>query len=256
VTAPESGAASMRTDWAAAQDAAAHTFVVALDDTVEVTGPDGHHLQRVRRLRAGEHVTAADGDGNWRAYEISAVEPGCLRLVATGERVREPVLAPEVALAVALTKAGALDTVVAKCTELGVARITPVRAARCVVQWDEAQAERAVTRLRTVAREAAGQSRRARLPVIGAVVALSAFVGRDGVVIADRAGSPPADLVTPACGTWTVVVGPEGGFDPAEIEAFGDAPRVTLGPHVLRAETAPIAAVARFMDRARETFHK
>ena len=146
--------------WAAAQDAAAHTFVAALDDSLEIAGADGHHLQRVRRLRAGEHVTAADGAGGWRRYEIEAIEPGRLHLSARGERRRDPELVPGVALAVALTKAGALDTVVARCTELGVARITPVRTRRCVVQWDAAQAQRAVERLRKVAREAAAQSRR------------------------------------------------------------------------------------------------
>ena len=53
----------------------------SLDDSVEITGADGHHLQRVRRLRVGEHVTAADGAGGWRRYEIDAVEPGRLHLV-------------------------------------------------------------------------------------------------------------------------------------------------------------------------------
>ena len=94
---------------------------------------------------------------------------------------RDPELVPGVELAVALTKAGALDTVVARCTELGVARITPVRTRRCVVQWDAAQAERAVERLRTVAREAAAQSRRARLPEIAPVAELADFAGRPDV---------------------------------------------------------------------------
>ena len=78
-----------------------------LDDAIVVSGPDGHHLQRVRRLRAGEQVTAADGAGHWRCYEIEAVEPGRLHLVARGARTTEPQLVPAVCLAVALTKAGA-----------------------------------------------------------------------------------------------------------------------------------------------------
>src|SRR5439155_3728135 len=76
------GFPSVTRAWVAAQDAAAHTFVAALDDTLVIAGADGHHLQRVRRLRIGEHVTAADGAGNWRRYEIDAIEPGRLRLSA------------------------------------------------------------------------------------------------------------------------------------------------------------------------------
>jgi len=121
--------------WAAGQDTAAHAFVTALDDAIEITGTDGHHLQRVRRLRVGEHITAADGAGGWRLYEIDEVEPGRLRLDARSEARRDPELNPGVELAVALTKAGALDTVVARCTELGVSRITPVRTRRCALPW-------------------------------------------------------------------------------------------------------------------------
>ena len=240
--------------WVAAQDAAAHTFVAALDDSLDIAGADGHHLQRVRRLQIGEHVTAADGAGHWRWYEIDAVEPGRLRLSARGERRCEPELVPGVALAVALTKAGALDTVVARCTELGVARITPVRTRRCVVQWDAAQAERAVERLRTVAREAAAQSRRARLPEIDAVGALADFAGRPDVVVADRAGRPVEEIAAPAGGSWIVVVGPEGGLERAELDTFGDAVRLRLGPHILRAETAPIAAVALLVGKSSAMF--
>ena len=62
--------------YAAAEDAAAHTFAEHLADTLEIDGTDGHHLQRVRRLRPGEHVTVADGLGSWRRYEIEDAGPG------------------------------------------------------------------------------------------------------------------------------------------------------------------------------------
>src|SRR4029079_18569511 len=117
------------------QDAAAHTFVTSLDDSVEITGADGHHLQRVRRLRVGEHMTAADGAGGWRRYEIDVIQPGRLHLVARGARCRDPELVPGVALAVALTNAAARGAVAARSTELGVPRTPPVRARRCVVRW-------------------------------------------------------------------------------------------------------------------------
>lgn len=250
--------------WAAAEDAAAHTFVTDLDDTVEITGADGHHLQRVRRLRVGEHLTVADGLGSWRRYEIDEVVSGSLRARARSVRFVEPEIVPRVCLAVALTKAGALDTVVARCTELGVSRITPIRTRRCVVRWDAAQAERAVERLRTTAREAAAQSRRARLPEIGAVTDLAAFANpsnsaREGTVVAQRGGASVRALVAPDASpkeiskmVFTAVVGPEGGFDPTELDVMEHLPHMGLGPHILRSETAPIVAVALLLDLARE----
>lgn len=238
--------------WAADADAVAHTFADDLGEVIEIGGDDGHHLQRVRRLRVGERVTVADGAGRWRLYDIDEVRAGALQLRAAGGLTVEPELDPSVALALALTKAGALDTVVARCTELGVSRVTPVRTERCVVRWDASQSERAVRRLRATARTAAAQSRRARLPEIASPIDLADLAGRAGVVVAERGGAR-WDALEPAparADTWTVVVGPEGGFAPAERELLGDMPHLGLGPHVLRAETAPIAAVAILIERA------
>jgi 16S rRNA (uracil1498-N3)-methyltransferase len=238
--------------WAADADAVAHAFADELADVVEIGGDDGHHLQRVRRLRAGERVTVADGAGHWRLYEIGDARAGSLRLRASGALTVEPELEPSVSLALALTKAGALETVVARCTELGVARVTPVRTERCVVRWNPAQASRAVGRLRSAARAAAAQSRRSRLPEIAAPVELADLVGGTGVVVAERRGAR-SDDVERALGrarAWTVLVGPEGGFAPAERALLGDMPHLGLGPFILKAETAPIAAVAILIERA------
>src|SRR5262249_13455993 len=129
--------------WAAAAGAAAHLFVDAVDDEVTVDGPDGHHLQRVRRLRAGEGVTASPGAGTWRRYDVTRATDGSLDLQATGDVVSEPAVTPRVSVAVSLTKGGSLDDLIASCTELGVDRIEPVRAARSVVRWDDGKARAA-----------------------------------------------------------------------------------------------------------------
>jgi 16S rRNA (uracil1498-N3)-methyltransferase len=236
---------------AADEAAAAHCFVDALDTAVTVEGADGHHLQRVRRLRVGELVTAADGDGRWRRYVVASAEPGRLLLRADSEVACEPEPAPGVSLAVALTKGAKLETVVAQLTELGVRRIEPVRARRSVVRWDDDRAAAAVDRLRSVAREAAMQCRRARVPDVAPVADLAALTGRPGLVIASRTGDPAEALAAPPAGeVWTVVVGPEGGFDPGEVEALGPAAVIRLSPYVLRAATAPVVAAALLVARA------
>jgi len=241
--------------WAAGQDAAAHTFVDSLDDHLEIGGADGHHLQRVRRLRVGEHITVADGHGTWRRYDIESAGSGRLVLHARSDPCVEPEIVPRVVVAMALTKAGALDTVVARCTELGVARFQPIQTRRCVVRWTAAQADQALERLRVTAREASTQSRRARLPGLSPVADLASLADQPGVVVADRRGLSVSTLSPPARGEvpddeWIIVVGPEGGLDPTELELLRRAPRVSLGQHILRAETAPIAAAALLLDRA------
>jgi 16S rRNA (uracil1498-N3)-methyltransferase len=230
--------------------AAALVYVDTLRDRCEIDGDDGHHLERVRRLRVGERVDAADGAGTWRPYEIVETRRGCVVLEARGVAQREPQPTFPIALAVALQKGG-LEAVVASVTELGVARIVPVRTARAVVRWDEARGAAAVRRLRVVAREAGMQSRRARLPDVDGVTDLAALVATPGLVIADRGGAPAGELGAPGPSGWTVLVGPEGGLAPEELGLLGGVTTLSLGPHVLRAATAPIAAVAVLLDQVR-----
>lgn len=232
-------------------DAVAHVIVDDPTDDLVVDGPAGHHLVRVRRLRAGERITAADGLGTWREYRV--VEAGARGLViaAEGPRRIEPAPTVGIAVAVAVTKGG-LDDVVTAVTELGAVRVVPLLAERVVARWDPARAERAGPRLGLVARAAAEQSRRARLPVIDPLTPVGDLVGRSGLVVADRRGLPAPLLDPPTEGEWTVAVGPEGGFSPEESQAFGACPRLGLGPHVLRAATAPVAAVAALGARLAE----
>lgn len=235
--------------WAADVQATAHVLVPALDASLEIAGDDGHHLERVRRVRVGERITAADGGGSWRVYEVSETAHARIALVALGAVVAEPVLTPSLAVAFALTKREKPEVVVQKLTELGVDRILPVISSRSIVQWDDHKAEAALARWSRVAREAAMQCRRARLPRIDAVTPLAELAGTPGLLIADRGSERPLGPGALPDGPegWTVLVGPEGGFSPDEVDGLAEAGpvgRLSVGPHVLRAETAAIAAAA------------
>lgn len=230
--------------YAADAGAVAHVIVDALVSDLRVGGDDGHHLARARRLRAGEIVTAADGRGSWRPYAVTSVRGPDLTLSACGEDRREPELVPGLVVAFALTKGVKPEVVVRQLTELGVDALLPVVAERSVVRPVAAREVASGDRLRRVAREAAMQCRRSRLPEIAAPESLAVLVGRPGLVVAER-GDPTGPLPGPPGGEgWTVLVGPEGGFSPAEAEALRSAPRLAVGPHVLRAETAAVAVAA------------
>lgn len=141
---------------------------------------------------------------------------------------------PVLTVGFALIKGDRPELVVQKLTEIGVDRIVPLQTARSVVRWDGAKVAKAVGRLRSVAKAAAAQCHRPHLPEI-AEVAPAAELLRDGdAALAARGGGTLTDRHR------TVLVGPEGGWAPEEL-GHG-APTVDLGPHVLRAETAAIAA--------------
>jgi 16S rRNA (uracil1498-N3)-methyltransferase len=147
-------------------------------------------------------------------------------------------------VAFALTKGEKPELVVQKLTELGVDRIIPVRSERSVIRLDASRAEAAGERWRRIAREAARQCRRARLPAVEELRPLAALAGHPAVVVAERGGGPAAALGSPPGGEVLLVVGPEGGLTGAELEPLAPWARLGLGPHVLRAETAALAAAA------------
>lgn len=240
--------------WPADVAASAHVFVESaaeLVDGLDVTGEDGHHLARVLRLRAGETVTVADGLGTWRPYAVGEVTATGVRLEGAGQPAREPVLEPRLAVAFALTKGEKPELVVQKLTELGVDRILPVVGERSVARPEQARAAAMVERWRRIAREAARQSRRARLPIVEELGPLSALAGHPAIVVADRGGETVEALGEAPGGEVLLVVGPEGGLTPDETEGLKPWAGLALGPYVLRAETATIAVAALLASRRR-----
>jgi 16S rRNA (uracil1498-N3)-methyltransferase len=205
---------------------------------------DLHHLLRVRRLRPGERVVAADGRGGFVPCRIGdapgPVSAGAVTevLVVEGPVEHQARPSPGLTVAFAPVKGDRPEWVVQKLTEVGVDRIVVLRTARTVVRWEGERAGRAAARLATVAREAAAQSRRVWLPDVAGPLGLDEVGAELGteLVLARPGGGPPS-LEHPA-----VAVGPEGGWDEAELARFPGS--LGLGPTVLRAETAAVVAGA------------
>jgi 16S rRNA (uracil1498-N3)-methyltransferase len=188
----------------------------------------------VLRLPVGSVVTVSDGRGSWRPCVLRN-DPS---LSVDGAVVHDPAPQPPITVAFALVKGERPELAVQKLTEVGVDRIAPFVAERSVVRWDEAKAARQGERWREIARQAAMQCRRTRLPRVDALATFAEVAALPDAVRADVTGGPPA-LDRPV-----VLVGPEGGWSRAEVDAA--LPSVRLGPNVLRAETAAITAGAIF----------
>src|SRR5205085_4348243 len=159
---------------------------------------------------------------------------GAAALEVEGEVVVEPAPTPPVTIAFSPVKGDRPEWAVQKLTEVGVDRIVALVAARTVVRWTGDRGAAVVERWRRVAREAAMQSRRAWLPAVEAPMPFGAAAAWPGAALAVGGGDPPS------LGRPVVLVGPEGGWDPSELDP--GLPTVGLGPNVLRTETAALAA--------------
>ena len=166
----------------------------------------------------------------------------------------EPSLA--VTLYMGLPKADKLEWIIQKAVELGVTAIVPVVTARSIARVDGKDAEKKRTRWQKIAAEAAGQSGRGIIPTVEAPIsfkqALPRLAAENTLLCYEGGGQPIGQLVSREDTALSLVVGPEGGFDPAEVAAVtaGGGRIATLGPRILRCETAPIAALAVVMERS------
>ncbi len=219
--------------------------------SITVEGNQAHYLSRVMRVSAGDALVLCDNiSGEWAA-EITDVGKRSVtaRLV---EKLREREEVPDIWLCAALLKKDRFDLVLEKATELGVASIQPVITRRCVA--DKLNLDRAIT----IVTEAAEQCARTALPEVEKPTKLDALL-RDWpadrvLFFADEeGGEPAADAFCYNEGPAALLIGPEGGFDQAEREAIRAHPNaraISLGPRILRGETAAIAATAIWMAEA------
>lgn len=226
--------------------------------TITLSAEESHHLVVVNRARVGDTVVIFDGRGSeWICELTDAAKRAAVLGVRFAQKARP--LAHEITLAQALPKGGTMDDIVRKATEIGAARIVPLQSERTQVHLDDQRSEKKIEKWSVAALEAAKQCGNPWLPEIAPVTAAADFFNaRDNydlkliaslhpgakslkTVLADRTaalGRPPRRVL------W--VIGPEGDFTPAEMsiaQSAGFEP-ITLGPLVLRCETAAVYALS------------
>lgn len=209
---------------------------------VPATAGQAHYLGSVMRRAVGDAVLLFNGsDGEWLA-RIGALRKDKGHFIVEAQ-TRPQAAEPDLWLVFALLKRDATDLVVEKATELGASRILPVFSERTNAARVNEE------RLAAIAAEAAEQCERLSVPEIAAPQSLAALLaawpaGRRLVVAAERSDAPP---IRPMPGPCALIIGPEGGFTPLELDLLGRNPLVnkaSLGPRILRAETAAIVGLA------------
>jgi 16S rRNA (uracil1498-N3)-methyltransferase len=218
------------------------------DGLLVITGSEARHIARVMRHKVGSVISVVDGVGADYEVELTEVKVDRVagRVLSTRFGVREP--KHRVTIAQAVLKGDRLAQVCEQATELGVSRVIPIQTARTVGRLSPVRLER----LRAVSLAALKSSTRTVLPKIDAATGLDGLLATTGefdhvLVAYEEETGPGLDAVLKRdAGSVLIVIGPEGGFEPAEIGALKAAGAVSfsLGPRRLRAETAAVAVAA------------
>lgn len=228
------------------------------DGVLTVTGSDVNHIRNVLRMKAGEDIEAVDENGNVATCRIREISPDEINadVLFTEENGAE--LPNRITLYMGLPKHDKMELVIQKAVELGAYRIVPVVMKRCVVKLDPKKADAKVKRWQSIAEAAAKQSKRGLIPEVASVMKF-----RDAMC---EAGSCTHILFPYECAediektrnfisrvepgdSVAVFIGPEGGFDPSEVEAAREAGAriITLGRRILRTETAAVSVMSILM---------
>ena len=224
---------------------------LGMGQQLAIEGGQAHYLARVMRAAPGDTVVLCDNEtGEWAARVASTGKREVIVELAEHLRKREEV--PDFWLCAALLKKPHFDLVLEKATELGIRRIQPLITRRTVA--DKINMERA----RTIISEAAEQCARTALPDLAEPMKLEKYLrqwpGERRLYFADETGGEPAASAFAAhAGPAAILIGPEGGFDDAEREAIRAMPAacpISLGPRILRGETAAIAGCALWVGMA------
>jgi 16S rRNA (uracil1498-N3)-methyltransferase len=212
---------------------------------VAPTLDQSRYLTQVMRLKAGDDLLVFNGrHGEWRASVAEVLKKGVI--LRAEEQVRAQTHGPDLELIVAVVKKARIETIVEKATELGASRVR-------LVLTHRTNADRLrLDRLDAIAEEAAEQTGRLDVPLVDDPVKLDALLdGWDAsrrLMFCDETGGAPAigALTAAGGGKWAILIGPEGGFSPEEgarLRALPFTTAVSLGPRILRADTAAIAAL-------------
>lgn len=221
------------------------------DTELHVDAEHAHYLGRVLRLRVGDELSVFDGEGSEYTATISHVgkSDATLHIETLTPTRTETNL--RVHLVQGISRGDRMDTVVQKATELGVKRVTPVLTEYGVVKLDAARAEKRRDHWHKIAASACEQSGRVRLPLIDTPVPLKHWFGNkpprvDAELILRPGATTPLTRIEAPETKVCILIGPEGGFSDIELKDADVAGfhAVSLGPRVLRTETAAIAALA------------
>lgn len=235
-----------------------HSLAGLEDEPIQLSDDYFHHMKNVMRFKVGTKVYLTDETGKSCIARIIEFNDKSVRLEWVADELRTSEMPVQVSIACGLPKGDKLELIVQKATELGVHTIIPFSSKYSIVKWDEIKMKKKIDRYKRISQEASEQSHRQHVPTIEKGMSLKELIafgtaydyklvayeeeakeGETGIFAATLSALQPGEKLL-------IVFGPEGGLDPKEIAAFKEAGFLTcsLGPRILRAETAPLYALS------------
>ena len=232
-------------------------------EQVQITGPDVNHMKNALRMKAGEQFLVSDGQGGDYLCRLEELDAG-RALGRILEKRESAELPSSIWLYQGLPKSDKMEFIIQKAAELGAAAVVPVVTRNTVVKLDAKKAKERVRRWQAIAESGAKQSKRSRIPQVGEVLnfeealndmerrgfdfKLVPYENQEGMAATKRI----FDSLKP--GMSVAVIGPEGGFDPLEIEKAqkAGAEPISLGRRILRTETAAVTMLSALMLKLEE----
>lgn len=222
-------------------------------DTITLDGEEARHIAKSLRMRVGDMLTITDGTGTDYGCQIDNITKDSVTLSVCYKQASNSEPTVDVTIYQGVPKSTKLEDIVQKCVELGVTKIVPTLTKRCVSRPDEKSAGKKQARYQKIALEAAQQSGRGIVPQIADMQTLKQAIATDTsevkIVFYEGGGEPLNSIIAPDTKSVSIYIGPEGGFDKDEVDAIVNAggKQATLGPRILRTQTAPVAALACIM---------
>ncbi len=226
-----------------------------IENELILEGEDAHHLTRSLRCKVGETVTICDGVGTDYICEITEIESERVHLSVITKTASLSEANIDITLYQCYPKSDKLDLVVQKAVELGVKRIVPVISQNCIANPTGKNTENKIERLNKIALAAAKQSGRSYIPIVSPIVSFEEAIAQMSsddlaLMFYEKSKKPLKKILSENNFlSISILVGPEGGFSVVEVEkakAKG-IKSCSLGPRILRCETAPIAAISAIM---------
>ena len=213
------------------------------ETTARICGEDAGHIARVLRMTAGERLELCDGQGFDYVGTITDIQKDCVTATLSGKCPSSAEPKTEFILFQGLSKGDRMETVIQKAVELGVSEIVPVEMSRSVAKGDKNE------RWQKIALSAAKQSGRGKIPTVAPLIKSKDVAKQIGnfdlfLLPYECGGQPLKDVLSGTPKRVGIWIGPEGGFDPAEVDSAKGATVVTLGKRILRTETAGPAVLA------------
>ena len=223
-------------------------------DNYLIEGETADHMLKSLRMKQGEELTLVTPSGEQLECVFKAASGGAAEVEVVSRKRCENEPATAVTLYQALPKGDKMDYIVQKCVELGVSRIVPVISARCVSRPDEKALRKKQARWQKIAKQAAQQSRRGIIPEVSDAVSFKQAVklssaNEKNIIFYELGGDSVRSIPAEAPKSVGIFIGSEGGFEESEVELVTQigGVRATLGKRILRAETAPLAALSIIM---------